>query len=285
MTHASPRKHPWSSTALASGLPLVWAAIGAWSWACDSASGPQGEPPNELRLAALESIATNVILPATAAFAESAATLESATAAHAKAIAADPTTPAEATTPAQDAFGAAMLDWQALEVMRVGPLGPAATVVAGEDIRDEVYSWPVVNTCRIDQRVADGTYADAEFFADNLVNAYGMVALEYLLFSSAAGHTCPSQVGLDASWDALGADGLARNRAAYAAVLAAEISRQADRLATRWSPEGDDFTEFLSHPGEGDSPYENDARALDEVFHAMFYVDLIANPELGDGEA
>jgi uncharacterized protein len=95
------------------------------------------------------------------------------------------------------------------------------------------------------------------------------------LFSHDDAHTCPTQVGLDASWDALGTDGIERNRAAYAAVLAAEISRHADALATRWSPDGDDFAGLLAAPGEGDSPYESDAQALDEVFHAMFYVDLV----------
>jgi predicted lipoprotein len=269
-----------SSSRLAWGIPLVWAAVGAWSWACqgtaDSDGGDESDTSDDggRSREVLASVAANVIIPATASFAASASALEAATATHAEAVATDPGTATEATTAAQAAFRTAMSDWQALEVMQVGPLGPSANVTAGEDIRDEIYSWPVVNTCRIDQRIADGTFADASFFDDNLVNAYGMVALEYLLFSDAEAHTCPPQVGLDAGWDALGLEGIERNRAAYAAVLAAEISRHADVLQTRWSADGDDFAALLAGAGEGDSPYESDAEALDEVFHAMFYVDL-----------
>jgi predicted lipoprotein len=280
MTHSTDRKQPLSTAGLAWGVPLLWAAVGAWSWACQSdagsdTSGDEADTSDDgsLRRDVLASVGHSVIVPASAAFADSASELEAATAVHAEAVAADPGTATEATAAAQEAFRAAMIDWQAIEVMQVGPLGPSASAVAGEDIRDEVYSWPVVNTCRVDQRIADGTYASATFFEDNLVNAYGFVALEYLLFHHDAGHTCPTQVGLDATWPTDVAE-LESRRAAYALVLATEIARHADAIATRWSPTGEDFAGLLAEPGVGDSPYESEAQALDEVFHAMFYVDL-----------
>jgi uncharacterized protein len=138
-----------------------------------------------------------------------------------------------------------------------------------------VYSWPVINTCRVDQKIADGTYADATFFDDNLVNAYGFVALEYLVFVHEEMHTCPTQVGLDTPWAELGFAEIERRRAAYAHVLAAEIARQGEALATRWSPDGGDFAGLLASPGSDDSPYESDTQALDQVFRAMFYIDII----------
>jgi len=46
-------------------------------------------------------------------------------------------------------------------------------------------------------------------------------------------------------------------------------------LALRWSADGGDFGALLSEPGEGDSPYNSDSEALDEVFRAIFYLDKV----------
>ena len=34
--------------------------------------------------------------------------------------------------------------------MQLGPAGSSLSAVAGADIRDEIYSWPTINPCRID---------------------------------------------------------------------------------------------------------------------------------------
>ena len=52
---------------------------------------------------------------------------------------------------AQAAFVDTMKIWQELEVMQIGPAASSLSAIAGEDIRDEIYSWPTVNACRIDQ--------------------------------------------------------------------------------------------------------------------------------------
>src|SRR5690606_2749580 len=119
--------------------------------------------------------------------------------------------------------------------------------------RDAIYSWPTVDTCSIDRAIADEDYAQPDFFATAYVYAYGLDALEYLLFVHDAEHTCPAQVQLDVPWTALGFDEIERRRAAYADVLATEIARQAGVLANRWSPAGDDLAALLAEPGAGDS--------------------------------
>ncbi|HET6582006.1 MAG TPA: imelysin family protein [Nannocystaceae bacterium] len=277
-------------------IPLLCAALGSWSWACrsdglgeegsgddddgddDSAGGDDGPADDTANSGAVDrgdvlaSIATRVVVPTTADFTAAADALEAATAAYAQAMADDPASAADELAAVEAAFHSAFAHWQLLEVMQVGPLGASTITIAGEDLRDAIYSWPTVNPCRVDQRLADAGYEADGFFTDNLVLAYGFAALEYLVFVHEAAHACPTQVQLDAAWNGLGLAEIERRRAAYAHVVAVGISRQADALASRWSPDGDDFASLLARPG-GDSPYESEAQALDEVFRAMFYLD------------
>lgn len=242
------------------------------------------------RLDVLRSIALDVIVPNTAAFASDAALLRDATDAHEAAMLEDPSQAADELEAAQQAWRTAMLGWQRLEVMQVGPAAPSVSAPGGENLRDSIYSWPTVDTCAVDRGIADERYAEDDFFTTALVYAYGLDALEYLLFVHDQAHTCPPQVQLDAPWAALGLEEIERRRAAYAAVVAGHVLEQAELLATRWSPEGGNVADLLANPGVGDSPWTDEVHALDDVFRAMFYVDLrtkdtkIAGP-LGPSEA
>jgi predicted lipoprotein len=158
--------------------------------------------------------------------------------------------------------------------MQIGPAAPSVSAIAGENIRDEVYSWPTIDTCTVDRRIVDQRYLEEDFFLTENVFAYGLDALEYLLFVHDLGHTCAAQVQLDGPWTGLGYEEIERRRGAYAARVAAEIARRGNELATRWSPDGDDFAALLTNPG-GDSPFESESVALDDVFRAMFYIDLL----------
>ena len=188
---------------------------------------------------------------------------------------------------AREAWVRTMLAWQRLEVQQIGPAGSSLSVLGGEDYRDEIYSWPTVNSCRVDQETVEGDWAQASFFDDNLVNSYGLDALEHLLWAGPE-HTCPRQVGIDEDWDALGASGVVDARQDFAVALVAQLRVEAAELSGRWD-EG--FTEELRVQTE-DSPYADQAEALDAVFGAMFYLDPIAKDRklglplgLDDGEA
>jgi uncharacterized protein len=227
------------------------------------------------RLDVLESIALRVIVPTTAAFVDDATALQTAVDAHVAAIGADPAQAGDELAAAQDAWRTAMLQWQRLEVMEVGPAAPSVSAPGGENLRDAIYSWPTVDTCTIDRGVAEARYENDDFFVTALIYAYGLDALEYLLFSHGPEHTCPVQVQLDGPWTALGFEEIERRRAAYASVVAAHILDRGQLLAQRWSPEGGDVAGLLANPGVGDSPWTDDVHALDDVFRAMFYVDLV----------
>ena len=182
---------------------------------------------------------------------------------------------AEAQTAAQQQWSSAMNVWQELEVMQVGPAGNSLKFVGGQDLRDEIYSWPTVNACRVDQRTATESWIDDNFYENNLVNAYGLDALEHLLFADTAS-TCPSQVApiSDGAWEALGEEGIQANRAAFALDLSQNIRTRAEQLSEKWSSEGDNYSVQLTLSTE-DSLYEDEQQALNDVFNALFYLETV----------
>ena len=175
---------------------------------------------------------------------------------------------------AQDAWRTAMAAWQTAEVMQIGPAGGPSRV-GGRSLRDEIYSWPTVHPCRVDQVLVSKAYAEADFFGTSAVNVYGLDALEYLLFHDGAENACPPQVEInhEGSWAALDAADLRSRRAAYAAVVAAGIVEAAGQLESAWAPDGGDFSGGLARAGEAGSPYASTGEALTELLLAMLYLD------------
>jgi predicted lipoprotein len=117
-----------------------------------------------------------------------------------------------------------------------------------------VYSWPSVNPCRVDQETVEANWDQAEFFTANLVNSYGLDALEQLLFGPEADQ-CVSQVGIDSDWANLGTEGVATNRAAFAQAVSAGIRSHAELGV--------------------DLSYADDQEGLNEILRALFYLDKI----------
>ena len=183
---------------------------------------------------------------------------------------------ATAHTTAQDQWRTSMSHWQELEAFQIGPAASGLTRIGGQDIRDEIYSWPTINPCRVDQNTADGSWASADFFETNLVNAIGFDAMEHLLFSDLES-VCPPQVNpvADGSWEALGEHGVLAERAGYALVLAQEIQAATVALTTAWDPLEGDFAAQLT--GQAESPlFSSNTEALDAVFQALFYLEIQA---------
>ena len=175
---------------------------------------------------------------------------------------------------AQEQWVSTMAAWAELDLMQIGPQASSLSAVAGGDIRDEIYSWPSsVNACRVDQITADSSFESANFFTENLVNGYGLDALEHLLFAD-QDTSCPAQVPplSNGAWDDLGEDGIALNRVRYARVLSAHLETQASDLIETWSADGDNYSGHLART-TSDTPYGSDQEALNAVFDALFYLE------------
>ena len=199
----------------------------------------------------------------------SAKTAAESLAAATTAWSANPTS-ADARADAQSAWRGAFSAWQEAEVMQVGPAGDSLKVVGGENLRDEIYSWPLTNPCMVDQRTIRGEFNDETFFEDVLVNSTGFDALETLLFSEPNTHVCPSQVLKDRDWEAVGADGVAQARADYASVLTEQIIVNIDGIIDGWEQ---GFGDDLATAGTEGSSFPAQIEAANAIYDALFYLE------------
>lgn len=237
---------------------------------CDDGAsmGPPVAPAGAEAQAFLESLDRDLITPTYASLSASTAALAQSTAAWRDAPA-----DAMARAAAQADWQIAMDAWQRAEVLQIGPASRDGVGSAG--LRDELYSWPQHNPCRVDQEVAKGAMDGPGFSDGRLVNAYGLDALEYLLFVEDAANQCPPQVppNSDNAWSQMGPDEVAVRRARYAAAVGAQVHRDAQRLKAGW----DAFSTDLS------TAWPSGQAALNAVFAALFYLDLMAkDAKIGD---
>lgn len=260
------RGHPKTAAAV---LALTVAATG-----CRDRSGEQPQDDFD-RAALLENLGENVILPTYTAFADDANALSEATKAwHDAVVAADGEPATSARDGARAAWRTAMATWQQAEVFQVGPAGPSGVRTGGQNMRDEIYSWPTVNPCLVDQGLVDKAYADADFAEATLVDARGLDALAYLLFNTAPANQCPPQLEMQTGWQSMSRTEKRRRRAAYAETVAADVATRADALVAAWAPEQQDFLGKLAAAGTDASPYTTAQTALDEILAGLFYVEL-----------
>ena len=90
---------------------------------------------------------------------------------------------------ARAAWEAAIDVWQRAEMHRYGPAG-GFDVVAGQNLRANLYAWPDVNRCLLEQRLVSRGWEGAGF-AQLPTSVRGLAALEYLLFVDGTDNACP----------------------------------------------------------------------------------------------
>lgn len=235
---------------------LVFAASAAFLASCSNGGSDApntGPADSDARRAILSDIGAFVILPTLRALAIDTEALATAAAAWA----ASPGD-AAALNAAQAAWATAMANVQRAEVFQ---LGPAASLdrPGGMDLRSRIYSYPLRDLCAIHEAAYAGQTAE-----DTLINATGMGALEYLLFSDADNPDCPPPTPANAQ--AL--------RASFASVLADAISMAASELRFEWEPSGDNFIAELRNAGRPSAmTYDNAQDALDDLTIALFYAE------------
>jgi len=219
------------------------------------------------RKAVLVSVADHVILPTYREVVAQAESLQATTEAYAA-------MPAEQTRRdlAREGFQQTMKVWQRAEVLQVGPAGSPSAVKGGKDYRAKIYAWPYLNTCLIDQRILDKGYEAADFFEKASVDVYGLFALEYLLFNENVSHSC-TEANITAQWNALGTDEVRRRRADYAAKAAANLLITTRALRDAWEGSAGNFRQTFVNPESG-SVYDNDQCAIEELFIALYYIEL-----------
>ncbi len=180
------------------------------------------------------------------------------------------------TTPNADAvraaWASAMASWSQAELFRIGPMAYSSEL-GGRDLRDQIYAWPLVSRCRIEEQLVSGVYATPSFGA-TLVNGRGLAAIEFLAFYSGSDNACSefSTINTNGTWAALGAD-LPKRKAEYAAASASDIASRAGQLVAAWEPARENFTAQFVTAGAGSSVYPTERDALNAVSDALFYIE------------
>jgi predicted lipoprotein len=163
-------------------------------------AGPAGDGARQRLLASASACIQRTLVT----FADRATALEAAAAALVQAPGPD------SRAAARTAYASAMEIWQRAEVMQLGPALPRASA-GGQELRDNIYAWPSVNRCHIEQHLAAEDWAAADF-PTSLVTGRGLGAIEYLLHYEGADNVCGASAPINATgqWAAIGPDDLAR---------------------------------------------------------------------------
>jgi predicted lipoprotein len=247
-------------------------ALGLQLAGCPSSTpgtGP-GNAGESDRRPLLKSLGEHVVLPTLRHFVTDAGALHAATDEWVNALGAG--NEGDKREAARAAWRAAMSTWQQAELMQLGPAAPSGRSTGGQSLRDELYSWPTVNPCRVDQELVADRFESPGFFDTGLVNTYGLVALEYLLFHDGPQNSCPPQVIINTqgSWAQLSSTELRARRARYARAAAGYLVTRAQVLRDAWEPSKGNFVAQLAGLGK---------TGVEEVFTAMFYLDQVVKDD------
>ncbi len=181
------------------------------------------------------------------------------------------------TEAAREAYRKALDAWQVAEVMQ---FGPAAQVVhpGGRDLRENIYSWPLVGRCPVETEIVSRGYEASAFSTMAASNRRTLTALEYLLFYEGADTACPasSPIVASGSWAALSTDEIAARKRAYAAVVASDVRSRAMELVAAWAPLEGNFVRSLETAGPGNAVYPTSRAAFNAVSDALFYIEITA---------
>lgn len=175
------------------------------------------------------------------------------------------------TESAQQDWRSTMDQWQQLEVMQIGP------VLTNEaNLRNKIYSWPVVQSCAVDQDVGffeagnvSGTSYD---ISRRTAPRRGLDALEYLLFNDNLNHSCSADRLAPAGWNERPEQERKVARCQFAVEVAKDLESSAQELNQAWQGENG-YAQALK---SADSDlFEDEQAAINRITDAMFYVDSI----------
>jgi uncharacterized protein len=200
----------------------------------------------------LDDIVEYAVKPTVASFSTQAQNLATETAEYCTALTTT-TNESAALTEAQTAWQESMSVWQQLEVMQFGPLATE---------RDEFYSWPLNDSCKVDEEVVF-SLADGYDISSGVTPARrGLDGLEYLLFNADANISCGANNSTAAltAWNEKDDAAKFIDRCSFAEKVTADLVVRAQALEASYSQY--DITSAASLQVVADS-----------ISDALFYID------------
>jgi len=172
---------------------------------------------------------------------------------------------------AQNSWRTAMSTWQQAEVMQLGPL-----LDDDSNLRNNIYSWPIVNTCGVDLDVTyfnAGTVNGAPYdITKRTASRKSMLALEYLLFNDDVNHSCTGAVQPE-NWNNETEQYRKLARCEFASEVALDVHNNANDLLAAWQGENG-YGNKLKTAGTSGSEFNSEHDAVNVISDAMFYIDL-----------
>lgn len=212
----------------------------------------------------LENLADNVVTPMIGAFNARVETLNVAVGAWQQ----SPQSP-QLQTEARQAWNDAMLTWQSLELVQIGPLAENDSL-----LRDSIYAWPSVSACVVDQEVIEAAEQGVSYdISTRTPLRKGLPALEYILYAESLDHTCPSTTVKTTGWNSRSPEERLALRLDYAKAASAELVRLGTELKTRWSTGPQNFRNELVTAGAGSTAFSTAQKAVNAVSDALFYLE------------
>lgn len=172
---------------------------------------------------------------------------------------------------ATSAWSQAMASWQRAEPFRFGPAARSMNP-GGQDLRDQIYVFPLTNYCKIDQTLVDQSYQNAPGL---VISARGLSSIEYLLFNASSNNACVAQANINSSgsWAALSSAQLRERRLLYAREVAGDVLSRATSLNNAWDPSKGNFYQQLVEAGGDSTVFASSQDAFNAVTDGLFYIE------------
>ncbi|MBQ4836106.1 imelysin family protein [Pseudoalteromonas luteoviolacea] len=224
--------------------------------------------------ALVANLVNNVLTPTLTQFDQFARAQQTQIAEYCAAEKSQSDTAAELHDKAKDSWRAAMVGWQYVELMQVGPL-----LENGEALKNNIYSWPAGGAlCSIDQ---DIVYHEDGFINGDSSKPYdikartsdrkGLIAIEHALFSTNYDHSCSFANEALAPWNSRTVEERKVARCEFAHTAAGDIVVNSAAILARW--QGDNgFANQLINAGSSGSQIDSAHTALNEISKALFYM-------------
>ena len=225
-----------------------------------------GTDPNEADTAVefsesalITSVVDTIYIPTFQTFADKARALNSAVSSYCAAL---PNDSGNKRATAQNQWKTTMDTWQMAEMMQVGPL-----LFNGNELRDEVYSWPNNRACFVDRSVVAAEQPGYNISNQSPANK-GLDALEYLLFDNDLDHKC-SVAGPDGWNQRSDADRIAA-RCSFASLVAEDVVNNANKLVSDWTGQ-QGYGTVLKAAGSAGSQFDKPLDAINDISDGLFY--------------
>lgn len=167
-----------------------------------------------------------------------------------------------------------MLAYHLVDAAPVGPLTDNGRYYA-----DNIYSWPFINTCSIDNDVASLALTQQQ--PSTLINnRKGLGALEYLLFTPPQSEKCNLKIPLNKNvveWLKRTPQQRTKDRCDRAVALAEDVFQKSQELWAAWDPENANFTKTLID----NTRYPSVKVAINAVTDSLFSIEKIKDAKLG----